>query len=47
MADSNAVPAKLKQAQIAPFVKRAAQLERHKPIITYWREYACRRMVAR
>jgi hypothetical protein len=36
MADS--VPAKLKAAQIAPFAKRAAQLERFKPIVTYWCE---------
>lgn len=35
MADT--VPAKLKSLQLAPFAKRAAQLERFKPIITYWR----------
>ncbi|KAF2682520.1 DUF605-domain-containing protein [Lentithecium fluviatile CBS 122367] len=34
MADN--IPAKLKAAQIAPFAKRAAQLERFKPIIAYW-----------
>jgi hypothetical protein len=34
------VPAKLKAAQIAPFAKRAAQLERFKPIVTYWRKFA-------
>jgi vacuolar protein sorting-associated protein VTA1 len=36
MADS--IPAKLKPLQLAPFAKRAAQLERFKPIVTYWRE---------
>lgn len=35
MADT--VPAALKSLQLAPFAKRAAQLERFKPIITYWR----------
>ncbi|KAF1949459.1 DUF605-domain-containing protein [Byssothecium circinans] len=34
MADN--IPAKLKAAQIAPFAKRAAQLDNHKPIISYW-----------
>ncbi|KAF3001263.1 hypothetical protein E8E13_003698 [Curvularia kusanoi] len=33
---ADAVPAKLKPLQLAPFAKRAAQLERFKPIITYW-----------
>jgi hypothetical protein len=42
MADT--VPGKLKVLQLAPFAKRAAQLERFKPIVTYWREY--RRQVA-
>jgi hypothetical protein len=37
MADN--VPAKLKGLQLAPFAKRAAQLEKFKPIITYWRRY--------
>lgn len=35
---ADAVPATLKPLQLAPFAKRAAQLERFKPIITYWRE---------
>jgi hypothetical protein len=39
---ADAVPGKLKALQLAPFAKRAAQLERFKPIVTYWREY-CRR----
>lgn len=30
------IPTKLKAAQIVPFAKRAAQLERFKPIISYW-----------
>ncbi|KAF2790946.1 DUF605-domain-containing protein [Melanomma pulvis-pyrius CBS 109.77] len=30
------LPAKLRDAKITSFVKRAAQLEKHKPIITYW-----------
>ncbi|KAF2634973.1 DUF605-domain-containing protein [Massarina eburnea CBS 473.64] len=30
------IPAKLKAAQIAPFAKRAAQLEKFKPIVSYW-----------
>ncbi|KAF1932017.1 DUF605-domain-containing protein [Didymella exigua CBS 183.55] len=33
---ADAVPARLKPLQLAPFAKRAAQLERFKPIITYW-----------
>jgi hypothetical protein len=32
----DAVPGKLKSLQLAPFAKRAAQLEKFKPIITYW-----------
>jgi hypothetical protein len=32
------VPAKLKSLQLAPFAKRAAQLEKFKPIVTYWRK---------
>ena len=35
---ADAIPAKLKALQLAPFAKRAAQLERFKPIVTYWRE---------
>ena len=35
MADS--LPAKLKAAQIAPFIQRAHQLEPYKPFISYWR----------
>ncbi|KAJ4336444.1 hypothetical protein N0V95_008619 [Ascochyta clinopodiicola] len=34
MADT--IPAKLKPLQLTPFAKRAAQLERFKPIVTYW-----------
>lgn len=34
MADT--IPAKLKSLQLAPFVKRAAQLEKFKPIVAYW-----------
>jgi vacuolar protein sorting-associated protein VTA1 len=34
---STAVPARLKDAQIAQFAHRAAQLEKVKPILTYWR----------
>jgi hypothetical protein len=33
------VPAKLKSLQLAPFAKRAAQLEKFKPIVTYWSMY--------
>ncbi|KAF9699492.1 hypothetical protein EKO04_002568 [Ascochyta lentis] len=33
---ADAIPAKLKSLQLAPFAKRAAQLERFKPIVTYW-----------
>jgi hypothetical protein len=33
------VPAKLKGLQLAPFVKRAAQLEKFKPIVSYWCMY--------
>ncbi|KAF1944090.1 DUF605-domain-containing protein [Clathrospora elynae] len=45
MADS--VPAKLKSLQLASFAKRAAQLERFKPIITYWlRFYIVQRIIA-
>jgi hypothetical protein len=33
------VPAKLKSLQLAPFAKRAAQLEKFKPIVTYWCKY--------
>lgn len=41
MADT--IPAKLKGLQLASFVKRAAQLERFKPIVTYWREHRAMR----
>ncbi|KAF1969906.1 DUF605-domain-containing protein [Bimuria novae-zelandiae CBS 107.79] len=34
MADS--IPAKLKAAQITPFIQRAQQLEPYKPFISYW-----------
>ncbi|KAF2442170.1 DUF605-domain-containing protein [Karstenula rhodostoma CBS 690.94] len=34
MAES--IPAKLRAAQITPFVQRAAQLEPYKPFVTYW-----------
>jgi vacuolar protein sorting-associated protein VTA1 len=37
MADQ--IPAKLKSIPLASFAKRATQLERFKPIVTYWREY--------
>ncbi|KAF2707541.1 DUF605-domain-containing protein [Pleomassaria siparia CBS 279.74] len=41
------LPAKLHDAKIAPFVKRASQLEKHKPIITYWlRFYIVNRIIA-
>ncbi|KAL5116938.1 Vacuolar protein-sorting-associated protein 33 [Pleosporales sp. CAS-2024a] len=33
---ADAVPGQLKRLQLAPFAKRAAQLEKFKPIITYW-----------
>ncbi|UPX11349.1 uncharacterized protein EKO05_0001955 [Ascochyta rabiei] len=33
---ADAIPAKLKPLQLAPFAKRAAQLERFRPIVTYW-----------
>ncbi|ORY55915.1 Vta1 like-domain-containing protein [Pseudomassariella vexata] len=33
------IPAKLKQAGITPFVIRAAQLEKARPVISYWCEY--------
>jgi hypothetical protein len=36
---ADAVPTKLKRLQLAPFAKRAAQLEKFKPIITYWCKY--------
>ncbi|KAI4685388.1 uncharacterized protein J4E84_006116 [Alternaria hordeiaustralica] len=45
MADT--VPAKLKSLQLASFAKRAAQLERFKPIVTYWlRFYIVQRIIA-
>ncbi|KAH6638062.1 Vta1 like-domain-containing protein [Boeremia exigua] len=33
---ADAIPAKLKSLQLASFAKRAAQLERFRPIVTYW-----------
>ncbi|KAJ4988053.1 hypothetical protein SVAN01_06465 [Stagonosporopsis vannaccii] len=33
---ADAIPATLKPLQLAPFAKRAAQLERFRPIVTYW-----------
>lgn len=33
------LPAKLKAADIQRFATRAAQLEKHRPIVTYWCEY--------
>jgi hypothetical protein len=36
MADT--IPPKLKSLQLAPFAKRAAQLDKFKPIVTYWCE---------
>ncbi|PVI02490.1 DUF605-domain-containing protein [Periconia macrospinosa] len=45
MADN--IPAKLKPAQIGPFVKRANQLEKFKPIITYWlRFYVVQKIIS-
>ncbi|CAG5173979.1 uncharacterized protein ALTATR162_LOCUS7710 [Alternaria atra] len=45
MADT--VPAKLKSLQLASFAKRAAQLEKFKPIVTYWlRFYMVQRIIA-
>lgn len=38
---ASVTPAKLKKLQLAEPAKRAAQLERVKPIMTYWREYHC------
>ncbi|KAF2855478.1 DUF605-domain-containing protein [Plenodomus tracheiphilus IPT5] len=41
------IPAKLKGLQLASFAKRAAQLERFKPIVTYWlRFYIVQRIIA-
>jgi vacuolar protein sorting-associated protein VTA1 len=39
---ADAVPARLKGLQLAAFAKRAAQLERFRPIVTYWCEYLSR-----
>jgi hypothetical protein len=36
---ADAIPTKLKGLQLAPFAKRAAQLEKFKPIVTYWCMY--------
>ncbi|KAF1839988.1 DUF605-domain-containing protein [Cucurbitaria berberidis CBS 394.84] len=45
MADT--IPAKLKRLQLASFAKRAAQLERFKPIVSYWlRFYLVQRIIA-
>ncbi|CAI6279371.1 unnamed protein product [Periconia digitata] len=45
MADN--IPAKLKPALITPFVKRASQLERFKPIVTYWlRFYVVQKIIS-
>ena len=33
------LPAKLKIPSIIPFATRAAQLEKHRPIISYWCDY--------
>ncbi|KAL1794633.1 hypothetical protein ACET3X_006449 [Alternaria dauci] len=44
---ADAVPAKLRSLQLASFAKRAAQLEKFKPIITYWlRFYIVQRIIA-
>ncbi|CAO2656782.1 Nn.00g055850.m01.CDS01 [Neocucurbitaria sp. VM-36] len=44
---TDTIPAKLKGLQLAPFAKRAAQLERFKPIVTYWlRFYIVQRIIA-
>lgn len=43
-----AVPAKLKDAQISAFASRAAQLDKHKPIIAYWlRFYMTQKIIAK
>jgi hypothetical protein len=42
---ADAVPGKLKSLQLAPFAKRAAQLEKFKPIITYWCESSLKLLV--
>ncbi|CBX95503.1 hypothetical protein LEMA_P026550.1 [Plenodomus lingam JN3] len=45
MADT--IPTKLKGLQLASFAKRAAQLERFKPIVTYWlRFYIVQRIIS-
>ncbi|KAF1993807.1 DUF605-domain-containing protein [Amniculicola lignicola CBS 123094] len=42
------VPAKLKDADIAQFAQRAAQLEKFRPIITYWlRFYITQKIIAK
>ena len=42
-----AIPAKLRDAKIGPFVKRANELEKHKPIIAYWlRFYIVNKIIA-
>ncbi|KAF2132827.1 DUF605-domain-containing protein [Dothidotthia symphoricarpi CBS 119687] len=44
---ADALPAKLKRLQLAPFAKRAAQLERFKPIVSYWlRFYMVQKVIA-
>jgi vacuolar protein sorting-associated protein VTA1 len=43
---ADAVPARLKGLQLAAFAKRAAQLERFRPIVTYWCEYRSRPMAS-
>jgi len=37
---SATLPAKLRNPKIAPFAKRAGELEKFKPIIAYWRMLA-------
>lgn len=42
------IPAKLKDAQISSFATRAAQLDKHKPIIAYWlRFYMTQKIIAK
>jgi hypothetical protein len=44
---ADAIPEKLKGLQLTAFAKRAAQLERFKPIVTYWCEYRIRPLYPR
>ncbi|KAF2750963.1 DUF605-domain-containing protein [Sporormia fimetaria CBS 119925] len=45
---ASAIPAKLRDAQIGQFARRAAQLEKFKPIITYWlRFYMTQKIISK